>query len=116
MAQPEYHNAPPAPMPAVPLEAPEGTMDPRSAFYVVRPTDALALQTIQRQGVTITIKGPRQMGKSSLLLRTAEAATGASKRVALLDSQLVDAAALSSADTFLRQFCGWISLQLQYSM
>lgn len=42
-------------------------MDTSSVFYVERPTDAIAQRIIQRQGVTITIQGPRQVGKSSLL-------------------------------------------------
>jgi DNA-binding CsgD family transcriptional regulator len=103
----------PRPAPTAPLELPEGTMDPQSAFYVVRPSDALALQTIGRQGVTITIKGPRQMGKSSLLVRAAEAASQAGKLVALLDFQFVDSAALGSAEVFMRQFCAWLSYRLK---
>ncbi len=103
----------PSPIPNAALELPDGTMDPQSAFYVVRPADALALQIIQRQGVTLTIKAPRQMGKSSLLLRVAKAATAHDKRVALLDFQLIDSAALASAEVFLRQFCAWLSYQLK---
>src|SRR5207247_2098853 len=85
--------APPAPfahpvMDAGPgLEMPEGTMDPQSAFYVARPADALAQATIRQPGVTITIKGPRQVGKSSLLYRTLRAAHAAGKRVVLLNFQ-----------------------------
>ncbi len=87
------------------LEQPEGTMDPESVFYVERPVDAVALETIAQSGVTLTIKGPRQMGKSSLLLRTIEAARDAGKQVVFLDFQLFDQAALQDADTFYRQFC-----------
>jgi AAA-like domain len=91
------------------LEMPEGTMDPYSAFYVARPSDRIALEAIERQGVTITIKGPRQMGKSSLLIRTLGAASKAGKRVAFLDFQLFDKSALTDAHTFFRQFCVWLS-------
>src|SRR5262245_25819369 len=86
------------------LEMPEGTMDPQSAFYVERTGDRIALEAIERQGVTITIIGPRQMGKSSLLIRTMEAAAKAGKRVAFLDFQLFDKSALTDAHTFFRQF------------
>jgi len=78
----------PQPVPAAQparLALEEATMDPESAFYVVRPADAVALDAIQREGVTITIKGPRQMGKSSLLLRTNAAASAAGKRVVFVD-------------------------------
>ena len=95
------------------LETPEGTMDPQSAFYVERPGDRVALEAIKRQGVTITIKGPRQMGKSSLLIRTIDAAVKAGKRFVLLDFQLLDRSALTDADTFFRQFCTWLTDELE---
>jgi hypothetical protein len=88
---------------------PEGTMDPESRFYEMRTTDTVALEAIKRQGVTITIKASRQMGKSSLLIRTMAAATELGKRVCFLDLQLVDKAALAEAEVFYRQFCYWIT-------
>ncbi|WP_366931377.1 AAA-like domain-containing protein [Nostoc sp. JL34] len=88
-------------------------MESQSAFYMERSSDALTLQTIERQGVTITIKGPRQMGKSSLLIRTIHTAVNAGKRVALLDFQLFDKAALTNADLFFRQFCTWLTDELE---
>ncbi len=88
-------------------------MDGESQFYVERACDVLALNAIQRQGVTITIKGPRQMGKSSLLIRTCNAAMNAGKRVAFLDFQLFDQAALSNADLFFRQFCSWLTDEIE---
>jgi hypothetical protein len=104
------------PLPAaqpVLLELPEGTMDTESHFYVERSFDIAALQTIKRSGVTITIKGPRQMGKSSLLIRTIHAAMGVGKRIAFLDFQLFDKAALTDADLFFRQFCSWLTDSLE---
>lgn len=102
----------PRPFPSaqpVSLESPEGTMDSESDFYVERPSDAIALKTIVQRGVTIAIKGPRQVGKSSLLIRTIEAAVNAGKRVAFLDFQLFDKAALTNAELFFRQFCIWLT-------
>jgi AAA domain-containing protein/TIR domain-containing protein len=95
------------------LEMPEGTMDTQSQFYVERSSDAVAHDAIERQGVTITIKGPRQMGKSSLLIRTMAAAARAGKRIAFLDFQLVDKASLTNAERFFRQFCSWLSDELE---
>jgi serine/threonine protein kinase len=95
------------------LEPPEGTMDPQSVFYVERPGDLIALEAIKRQGVTITIKAPRQMGKSSLLMRIISAAARVDKRVAFLDFQLLDKLALTDADTFFRQFCIWLTDELE---
>src|SRR5581483_1370444 len=101
-----------AAQPPVRLDSPEGTIDSQSKFYVLRASDAVALDAIGRQGVTITIKGPRQMGKSSLLVRTIEAAATAGKRVAFLDFQLFDKNGLANADVFFRQFCSWLSDEL----
>src|SRR5215471_14129258 len=89
----------------------EGTMDPQSTFYVERPSDHTALTAIERQGITISIKAPRQMGKSSLLMRIVDAAIRQGKRVALLDFQLFEKAALTDANTFFRQFCSWLTIE-----
>jgi hypothetical protein len=95
------------------LELPEGTIDAQSDFYVKRLSDDVALQTIARQGVTITIKAPRQMGKSSLLMQTINAAVKKGKRTAFLDFQLFDQSALTDANTFFRQFCTWLTDELK---
>jgi hypothetical protein len=100
------------PFPFAQLEAPEGTMDPQSIFYVERASDDTALAAIERQGSTINIKAPRQMGKSSLLMRIVDAATRQGKRVALLDFQLLEKAALTDANTFFHQFCSWLTIEL----
>ena len=105
----------PRPQPSaqpVALEPAEGTMDAESQFYVKRDCDAIAQATIQRQGVTLTIKGPRQMGKSSLLMQAIDAAMKAGKQVAYLDFQLFDQDVLSAADTFYPQFCRRMTEQL----
>ncbi|KYC42840.1 ATPase [Scytonema hofmannii PCC 7110] len=102
----------PRPFPNAQLEMPEGTMDSESQFYVERPCDAIALRTIEQKGVTIAIKGSRQVGKSSLLIRIKETAEKAGKRVAYLDFQLFDKAALQDSELFFRQFCSWVSDEL----
>lgn len=105
----------PRPLPAAQpsLEMPEGTMDLESQFYIQRSGDGIALETLQRQGLTITIKGPRQMGKSSLLIRTMATAGQAGKRVAFLDFQLFDKTALTNGDRFFQQFCAWLTDELE---
>ncbi|MDJ0772398.1 MAG: AAA-like domain-containing protein [Mastigocoleus sp. MO_167.B18] len=95
------------------LEMPSGTMDSSSAFYVERPSDAIAQRIIQRRGVTITIKGPRQVGKSSLLIRTIDTAVQVGKKVAFLDFQLFDKPALNDPEVFFRRFCFWLADALE---
>ncbi|MCC5636035.1 AAA-like domain-containing protein [Nostoc sp. CHAB 5844] len=99
----------------VPLELPEGTMDSESRFYIERHQDAIAIATIARIGITLTIKGPRQMGKSSLLIRVMDAALKVGKQVAFLDFQLFDQDTLTNADIFYRQFCTVLTEQLGLS-
>jgi hypothetical protein len=94
------------------VETPEGPIDTDSPFYLVRKSDAVALAAIAKQGVTITIKGPEQIGKSSLLSRIRNAAVKAGKRVAFLDFQLFDRAALEDADLFFPQFCACLTDEL----
>jgi hypothetical protein len=83
-------------------------MDPHSAFYVEREADSIVLQEIERQGVTITIKGPRQVGKSSLLEKIIGAADDKKKLIIFLDFQQFDGATLREADQFYPQFCHWV--------
>lgn len=108
----------PQPLPAaqpITFEMPEGTMDAQSKFYIEREnTDSVAIDAIKRKGgVTLTIKAPRQMGKSSLLIRTIAAATEAGKQVAFLDFQLIDKSTLTDTELFFKQFCYWITETLE---
>jgi hypothetical protein len=103
-----------APAYAAPLPVPGGALDVDDPWYLSRPTDeeALALMA-QTGGRTVTIKGPRQMGKSSLLMRMIKAAMDQSKRVAVLDFQLVDDQTKGNADLFFRRFASSIAEQLE---
>ncbi len=113
LKEPSYFPRPfPSAQPGA-LEIPEGTMKLKSAFYVERQADKVALNTIVQEGVTIPIKGPRQVGKSSLLNRIIKAAREESKRVLFLDFQLLGKADLSSDEIFLRRFCSWVSEDLE---
>jgi hypothetical protein len=96
----------------VPLERPDGTMDPESKFYVQRLGDAICRRELERQGVTVAIKAPRQVGKSSLLIRTAEQAAQNGREVAFLDFQLLDERMLLDPDAFFQGFCHWIADEL----
>lgn len=71
------------------LQLPDGTLTPECPFYVERGADELARAAIRRQGVTITIKGARQMGKSSLLQRLGQTASQLGKRFVWLDCELL---------------------------
>ena len=98
---------------ALSLEAPEGTVRIGSPFYTLRASDHVAHKVIGQEGATITIKGPRQIGKSSLLVRLADTAKQAGKCVVTLDFQEFDRATLASADQFFRLFCARIAYKLR---
>jgi predicted AAA+ superfamily ATPase len=62
-------------------------MPHQSPFYIERETDHEAMQALcEITGVTVTIKGPRQMGKSSLLNRLMAEGCGRGTRTAFVDS------------------------------
>ncbi|MCP3064823.1 AAA-like domain-containing protein [Myxococcus sp. K38C18041901] len=104
------------PLPSAPLELDEsldGAMDTESAFYVVRDADSTVMKAVsQKQGTTVTIKGARQMGKSSLLMRGLAGALAANKRVAYLSLQEFDSPSLTNPDLFFQRFCSSLGDQL----
>ncbi len=94
------------------LGSPEGTMPHQSPFYIERETDGEALQALcEMNGVTVTIKGPRQMGKSSLLNRLMADADvcGREMKTAFIDFQMIEKNAIENANIFYRQFCSLLS-------
>lgn len=105
---------PPLPSASLELDEPlEGAMDTQSAFYVVRDADATVMKAVsQKQGTTVTIKGARQMGKSSLLMRGLAGAMAAGKRVAYLSLQEFDSSSFSNPDLFFQRFCVTLGDQL----
>lgn len=85
------------------LDEPEGQVPLESPFYVDRPpTEARCYESIAKPGALIRIKAPRQMGKSSLMLRIFNYGNEHSYQSAVLNFQLVDRESLSSLDQFLQ--------------
>lgn len=96
------------------LGSPEGTMPYQSSFYIERETDREAMQALcEMNGVTITIKGPRQMGKSSLLNRLMEDGCGRGMKTAFIDFQMIEKSVIDNADIFYRQFCSLLSWEFE---
>jgi hypothetical protein len=93
------------------VDAPEGTMAYESPYYIERMGDKIAMQALDRYGVTMTIKGPRQMGKSSLLNRIMIECKRREIRFAFLDFQLVEQSTLVNPDIFYRHFCSLLSFE-----
>ena len=94
------------------LGSPEGTMPHQSPFYIERETDYEAMDALcAMNGVTITIKGPRQMGKSSLLNRLMSDGCDRDMKTAFIDFQMIEKNTIENADIFYRQFCSLLSFE-----
>lgn len=100
--------------PAVPAELPGGIVSPDSPFYVVRPhLEEACLSEIVRGGALVRIKGSRQMGKTSLMMRLLDHAAGTGSRTVAINLQLTDNAILADLERFLRWLCAAVSRRLQ---
>jgi len=100
----ELNGAPlPSADPRFEIGAPEsGGLRLQSKFYVRRDDDETVDRLIQQPGETILIKGPRQVGKTSLAARACAAAEKASFRVTYVDLQLLDQSRLQDLSTLCR--------------
>ncbi|MBT9311590.1 AAA-like domain-containing protein [Leptothoe kymatousa] len=117
-------SAPPAPksppagsravaQPSVMLEEPEGLVPLDSPFYVERhPIEADCYETVVRPGSLIRIKAPRQLGKTSLLVRTLAHAQSQGFETVRLSFQTSDNATLDNLDEFLQWFCCSVTEEL----
>jgi hypothetical protein len=83
-----------------------------SPFYVVRPTDAEFYAAIARRDSIVLVKGPAQVGKTSLLARGLQRAREGGARVLLTDLEMLNAAHLESAAAFLLALARTIAEQL----
>jgi len=89
---------------AVPLQSP---------FYIRRTADGEFNAAIARRDTIVLVKGPRQIGKTSLLVRGLDQARQAGARLILTDLQKLAAADFETADTFFLALAQWITDQLE---
>lgn len=83
-------------------------------FYVERAADQVALEAIgQEGGETMTIKGPRQIGKSSLLARVLRKADELGRRKVWLDFTRFDEKDFADPNVFYKRFCQRLTQELQ---
>jgi DNA-binding SARP family transcriptional activator len=106
------------PPPAIDLLEPVGGAVPlHSRFYVLRPTDEEFQAAITRRDSIVLVKGPRQVGKTSLLARGLQQARESGARVALSHLQMLNTPHLESADTLLlalaETLCEQLELEVQ---
>lgn len=84
------------------IEPATGTVKLDSPFYIKRQADADILDQIEKNGSTTIVKGPRQMGKSSLLARAHAETKKQGRQSCFLDFQFLDESHLSSLDSLFR--------------
>jgi diguanylate cyclase (GGDEF)-like protein len=95
------------------LEFPSGPVPLDSNLYIERnPVEQRAYEEINQPGCIIRIKAPRQMGKTSFLLRVRQRAERLGYRTAWIDFQQAEESIFRSLDRFLRWFCTLVSRQL----
>jgi hypothetical protein len=95
------------------LNVPGGTVPVDSPFYVERPpAEKTCYDLIVKDNALIRIKAPRQMGKSSLMVRVLRHAEQHGHRSVCLSFQGADHAIFANLDQFLQWFCSNIANQL----
>ena len=93
---------------------PNGSVPLGSPFYLERaPLEEQVYQEIRQPGALVRIKAPREMGKTSLLLRILDSAKRLGYRTVSLNLEQVDQAILSDLNQFLRWLCANAARQLQ---
>jgi AAA-like domain len=93
---------------------PNGSVPLDSPFYIERfPTEEQIVQEIRKPGALVRIKGPQEMGKTSLLLRVLAEAERLGYRTVRVNLEQIDQTILSDLNRFLRWLCTDVSRQLE---
>lgn len=108
----ETMSAAPPPIKTIP-EFPEGPVPLDSPFYVERPPiESDCYQEIVKPGSLIRIRGPKQMGKTSLLHRVLAYAQKHDYQVIRINLRKAEKTIFTGLNRFLRWFCLNVSRQL----
>ncbi len=94
---------------------PGGAIDVDSQLYVTRNADELVLNELRKERVMITVCGPRQIGKTSLIMRTYVSVlrSEAKRRAAFLDFQILPNDVFRSQNQIWKTIAHIIAKQLQ---
>ena len=95
------------------LELPNTPVPLDSPLYIQRPpTESLAYEEIVKPGALIRIKAPKQMGKTSLVMKILAQAQAKGYHTVRLNLSQAEDEILSSLERLLRWFCANVALQL----
>ncbi|MFN6499290.1 MAG: AAA-like domain-containing protein [Nostoc sp. DedQUE01] len=93
---------------------PSGSVSLNSPFYIEHPNIQKSVYAeITKLGALVRIKAPREMGKTSLMVRLLDYAEHMGYRTVSLNLEQVDQTILSDPNLFLRWLCANITQQLQ---
>lgn len=93
---------------------PSGSVPLGSPFYIEDSAlKDIICQEIIKGGALVRIKAPREMGKTSLLLRILDYASSINYHTVSLNLEQVDSTILSEPNRFLRWLCASVTRQLQ---
>lgn len=88
---------------------PSGSVPLNSPFYLKRSCESRIDREIEKPGALIRIKAPREMGKTSLLLRNLDYAKQLGYQTVSLNLEQVENSILNNLNLFLRWLCANIS-------
>ncbi len=94
------------------LESPEGQVGIDSAFYVASSFEDRCCEEIQKPGSLVRIKSPRNMGKSSLMLRVLDRAAKLGYRTVAIDLEQTNQKFFNDLDKFMQWFCATVGKPL----
>lgn len=98
---------------AMSVPYPSGSVPLDSPYYLERPlVEHKVFDEIKKAGALVRIKGPKEMGKTSLLLRALASASDQGYKTVSLNLEQVDEVILNNLNRFLRWLCATVTLQL----
>ncbi|MCC5667948.1 AAA-like domain-containing protein [Nostoc sp. CHAB 5784] len=93
---------------------PSGPVPLGSSFYIENSTlSTRVYEEISKPGALVRIKAPKEMGKTSMLLRILNYADSQGYRTVSLNLEQIDSSILNELNLFLRWLCANVSRQLQ---
>jgi class 3 adenylate cyclase len=98
-----------------PIEADTGGLAPDSQLYIERSADASFHQSLQARESILLVKGPRQIGKTSLLARGIHSGPTTGARCAFTDFQKYGTSLMSTEDAFYRALARSVSKQIGFT-
>lgn len=99
---------------ALQLEPVGGAVSPDSPFYVERESDPEFLQALRNHESIVLVKGPRQMGKTSMIGRGVKLANEQGWRAVMTDFQKLSVSQLASEEKFYKLLAATLAKRLGF--